>query len=78
MKTYSDASDRPSGLTDSGGYWKLDGTSSGTWYKGWGVTAGMSVADVARKHAAKGDPSGTRAKARRWRACPPSCLSGTP
>ena len=43
-----EASQKAGGLKDDGGYLKLNGTSSGSWYKGKGVTAGMTLRDVVK------------------------------
>ena len=49
---YAQASDKPSDLDDPGGYYRLEGTGSGGWYTGRGITAGMSVLDIAEALAA--------------------------
>jgi SpoVK/Ycf46/Vps4 family AAA+-type ATPase len=50
---YAQASDKPPDLDDSGGYYRLEGTGSGSWYKSQGITAGMSVLEIAEALAAK-------------------------
>ena len=43
---YADDSDQPFDLVDSGSYFQLNGTSSGSFYRGKGVTPGMSVLEM--------------------------------
>ena len=46
---YENRSDKDSDMSDDAGYYRLSGTTSGSWYRSQGIKAGMSVLEIAEK-----------------------------